>query len=269
MIRCCLGAWCAILLLAPGTVAQEKTWSMRFPAIAQRIPHLDRRLAAEDVEIRQRALTMLITGRPRDSAAYPPFLRALLKDPSSEIRGLAMHLLWEHQVFVPRDELPASFHVAAHFIGEFRWQDPQQLERIRAMARTLDAEAGWAIRALALVHDKETLGLARAQVKSNNVFVRHCAAMALVQLGRKQEGIDLLHRITDAQDDETGYYRCRAAEDLFRLGERKAIEVLFDVMERKIRKDYMDDIPRDILEDLTGQYFLTAAEGRAWWKKNR
>jgi HEAT repeat protein len=267
MIRCCLWTCCASLLLAPAAAAQEKTWSTRFPAIAQRIPNLDQRMAADDVEIRKRVLTMLTAYRPRDSAVYPPFLLALLKDASSEIRGSAMRMLWEHHVFLRPDELPESFHI--HFVGDFRWQDPKELARVRAMARSLDAEGGWAIQALALVSDKEAIDLARALATSKNVFVRHSAAMALVQLGRKQEGIDLLHRITDAQDDETGYYRCRAAEDLSRLGERKAIEVLFDIMERKVRKDYMDDIPRDFLEDLTGRYFVTAAEGRAWWKKNR
>jgi len=252
-------------MLAPIIEAQEKSWSERFPEIARRVPHLDRRMAADDVEVRKRVLRTLNFVRLRDSKVYPPFFRALLKDPSPEIRGLAVYQLWEHMVFLDPKELPESFHV--HFVDDFQWKDPKELARVRTIAQALNADGGWAIQALALVGDKEAIPLARAQLKSMNIFVRHSAALALVQLGQSKEGIEALHRITDAGDDGTGFYRYRAAECLIRLGERKAIAQLIEMMERKTRENYVDG-PREILEDLTGQYFITAAEARAWWKKN-
>ena len=45
--------------------------------------------------------------------------------------------------------------------------------------------------------------MARAQLASKNVFVRHSAALALVQLGQTKEGVEALHRILDAEDDPT------------------------------------------------------------------
>ena len=73
-----------IFALTPLATAQEGTWSERFPAVAQRVAHLDRRLSAEDAVIRKRVLTELTYFRPRDSKIYPPFLRALLKDRQAE-----------------------------------------------------------------------------------------------------------------------------------------------------------------------------------------
>lgn len=246
--------------------AQERTWSERFPALARRVPYLDRRLAADEVVIRKRVVTELTYFRPRDSKVYPPFLRALLKDPSPEIRGEAVERLWEHHVFLALGELPSSFHV--HAVGEFRWKEPAEVARVRELARRRDEPAGgWATHALALVGDKGAVPLARAQLDSTNVFVRYSSALALVQLGHAKEGAAALHRITDAGDDETGYYRCRAAETLVRLGDGQALDVLIALMEGKGRESYADG-PREILEDLTGQYFLTAAEARAWRKTN-
>lgn len=255
-----------MLLLAPAAPAEEQLWSERFPSIAQRIAHLDRRLTAPDAAIRKRVLTELTYFRPRDSKLYPPFLRALLEDPSPEVRGQAVELLWEHSVFLGSEELPDFFHVP--LVGDFRWRDPAELERVRNLAGTRDAPSGgWAIHALGLVGDDKAIPLARALLKSTNTFVRHSAALALVQLGQRQEGIEALRRITDAgaEEDESGYYRYRAAEYLARFGERQAIDVLIDLIES--RGGYSSG-PREILEDLTGQYFLTVAAARAWRQKH-
>ena len=250
------------LLLTPPAPAQEQPWSERFPAIAERVSHLDRRLTSQDAAIRISVLKQLTHFRPRDSRVYPPFLRALLEDPSPEVRGEALKLLWDHHVFLGPEELPDSFYVP--FVGDIRWWDPAELERVRDIARRLDVpEGGWAIYALGVVGDNEAIPLARAQLDSKNIFVRHSAALALVQLGQSEEGIEALRLITGAEDDESGYYRYRAAEDLVRFGERQALDVLIDLMESRHHLGYASG-PREILEDLTGQYFLTAAAARAW-----
>lgn len=261
-----LGVGCLLLVvLTSAASAGEQPLSERFPLIAQRVSHLDRRMAAQDPEIRKRVLTELTYFRPRDSKAYPPFFRALLKDPSSEVRGEAVERLWLHHAFLRPDELPDSFHVA--FVGDFRWRDPADLERVRGLARQPGPTGGWAVHALGLAGDVEAIPLARAQLDSKNVFARHAAALALVQLGQRKEGIEALRRITDAElaEDVSGFYRYRAAEDLARLGERQGVDVLIDLLES--RPGYADG-PREILEDLTGEYFLTVAEGRTWRKRS-
>lgn len=253
-----------LLTISASSPAQEKPWSERFPVIAKRIPHLDKRLNAKDEAIRLRVLTLLTTVRPRDSKNHPPFLKAVLKDPSPKIRGQALRTLWDHDVTLAPKELPKSFDVP--LVGDFHWQDPKWVARMRVLAKGPGPQGGWALYALALIGDKQSVATAKRQLKSDNVFVRFTAAIALIRLGEKKEGIDALHRITDARDDESGFYRYRAAETLFRAGDREAIQILFQMMERGVRSGYVDG-PRDILEDLTGQYFLTAAEGRKWWSE--
>jgi HEAT repeat protein len=124
---------------------------------------------------------------------------------------------------------------------------------------------GWAIHALGLAADAHAVALARTLRDSGNVFVRYSAAIALVRLGQTKEGTEALLRVTDAADDESAFYRIRAAEDLVRLGEPTGLDVLIDLLET--RPDHASG-PREILEDLTGQYFLTVAEARAWRQNN-
>src|SRR5687768_10502782 len=105
---------CVLLVsTASGQELPGTKWSERFPDVARRIRRLDQRLASKEAAIRKRVLTELTYFQPRNSKVYPPFFRALLKDPSAEIRGEVVRHLWQHNVFLGRDELPESFHV--HF----------------------------------------------------------------------------------------------------------------------------------------------------------
>jgi HEAT repeat protein len=241
----------------------KASWAERFPQLAQRITHLDKRLTSSNEHIRRRVLTTLVSGRPRDSRHYPAFFRALLDDPSPKVRGEAVRRLWEHNHFLERKDLPRSFHVP--FVEVFDWQDAKDVARVRDMARFRGPDGGWAIHALGIIGDKDSLPLARNLLASDNVFTRFSAAMALVQLGERVDGMDALHKLTDAVDDHTGFYRYRAAEVLYRLGDKKAIETFFQLLESDIRANYVDG-PLDILEDLTGEFFSTAAEWRLWWR---
>src|SRR5262245_59055953 len=124
----------SFVLLVSATPAQAPPgpkWSERFPALAARIRHLDLRLASPDANVRKRVVNEVLLYQPRNSKLYPPFFRALLKDPSPAIRGLAIHHLWEHHVFLKRIELPDTFDV--HFVGEFRWREEKEMGRVRAM----------------------------------------------------------------------------------------------------------------------------------------
>ncbi|MSQ97598.1 MAG: HEAT repeat domain-containing protein [Gemmataceae bacterium] len=253
------------LLVAPHAHVQDAkdSWAKKFPAIAVRIKHLDERMNSPEEYVRKRVLNELTSYQPRDSKHYPPFLRALLKDSSPALRWQAVHQLWEHNHFVDKKDLPAILDVP--LMGEFAWQDPKHLERFRSAARSPDADGGWAIHALGIVGDKESIPLAKNLLSSKNVFTRFSAAMLLVQLGEVKEGVDALYKITDSNDEPTGFYRCRAAEVLVRLGHKKAIESLFQEVARGTLSNSTYS-PLKFLEDLTGQYFSTAAEWRRWWQ---
>src|SRR5262249_24233200 len=154
---------------------------------------------SNDFVVRQKVLTELTYFQPRDSKLYPPFLKALLKDPAPEIRRQAIEKLWEHNIFLSDQELPATFEV--HFIGTFDRTKPGQVAKLRKAAESAEAPGGWAIHNLGIIGDKEAIPLARDLLISKNVFTRFSAAMALWQLGEKKTAVDALHKITDATDD--------------------------------------------------------------------
>ena len=246
---------------APLTTA--KAWSQQFPSLAARVRHFDVRMNSADDKVRLRVLTEITYFNNRDTKAYPPFLRQLLKDPSPEIRWQAVHRLWEHNHFLDLNELPESFDVP--LLGHFNRLDPKQISQFRTIAKSTGPNGGWAIHTLGIIRDSDSIPLAEQLLSSSNIFTRFSAAVALVLLGEKQKGVEALKKITDAGDDQTGYYRYRAAEVLYRLGHREATETLISLVESNIRAGYADG-PVTILEDLTGEFFATAKEWRAWWQ---
>jgi HEAT repeat protein len=239
----------------------EQPWSKRFPEVARRVSGLDEKLASKDQQTRVEVLYHLYSAQARDSKNYPPFFRALLRDPSGQVRYEAVHRLWEHHVLLSRDELPASFEVP--FFGPLEWQKADQLARLRKQAENPDAPGGWAIHTLGIVGDQEAAKLANALLDSPSVFTRFSAAVALVQLGKKKEGFSALHALLDAKDDVSGFYRYRAAECLYRFGHPAGVEQLIRIYEQGVRKGYVDG-PQQVLEDVTGQRFNTAAQWRRW-----
>ena len=262
----CLSLFLASLPAPTGAGGEDASWAERFPDIAARIPHLDQRLANPDPDIRKRVIVELTYFRPRDSRRYPPFFRALLYDPAPEIRWEAVHRLWEHHHFLSRSELPKTFRVP--LLGPFQWEDHQEVKRFRASARSADAAGGWAIHALALVGDRDSIPLAQRLLASPNVFTRFQAAVALVQLGEEAEGREALQRVAAAPDDPTGFYRYRAAECLYRLGDTSAVKTLISLLKSGVRSGYADG-PLEVLQDLTGQNFTTAQEWRTWWRSQQ
>jgi hypothetical protein len=259
-----LGAPRALADTPPGPAEGEPSWSERFPEVAVRIRHLDRRMANADPKVRLRVVTELTYFRPRDSRVYPPFYRALLKDPSPEVRWQAVHGLWEHNVFLDKKELPKSFTVP--LVGELEWGDAEQVKKFREAARSKGAVGGWAIHALGIIGDEESVPLARDLLGDDNTFARFSAAVALVQLGEPKPGREALKKLAAAPDvaDTSGFYRMRAAECLYRLGDTDAAETLIAMLEAGERRDYADD-PAEVLEDLTDQWFAKPAEWRKWW----
>jgi HEAT repeat protein len=248
----------------PGAAEGEPSWSERFPEVAVRIRHFDGRMASADPKVRLRVLTELTYFRPRDSRVYPPFFRALLKDPSPEVRWQAVNILWNHNIFLDEKELPRSF--TEPLVGALDRDNADDVKKFRAAARGTGPVAGWAIHALGIIGDKESIPIARECLADDNVFTRFSAAMALIQLGEAKAGREALKKMAAAPDlnDKSGFYRMRVDECLYRLGDTDAAADLIAMLESGVRESYADD-PADVLEDLTGQWFAAPAEWRKWW----
>jgi HEAT repeat protein len=265
-----LAALAAAAGLAGEPPAAADSWTRRFPEIAARIPHFEQRMACDSAAVRLRVLTALTYFHFRDSKLYPPFLKALVKDPAPNIRWEAIWKLREHNVFLPARELPDE--LAVPLAGRFRPRDQDSLaafRRVVAEAADDDARAGWALCALAVAKDREALAPARKRLGSANVFVRFSAATALLEIGgepERDEAMAELEKLAAAQDDASGFYRMRAAEVLVRLGRARHLKTLIDAAAD--REAYADS-GTDLLSDLTGVYFPTVAEYRKWYEKQK
>lgn len=267
MRKTALTAAALALSLAAVASGAEQPWSERFPEIAGRVRHFDERMGSADENARFKVMRKLMYDEHRDSEHFPPFLRAALKDPSPNIRWYAAHHLQQHHIFLSEQELPESFLVP--FAGLVKPGDPGSIERTRRMAGggNMGAGAGWAIKVLGLVKDQEARPLAKKLLESENVFTRFSAAMALLELGEecedKQAAIAELKAITKDKSDTSNFYRMRASEVLIRLGYREYFRTLIDAVNK--REGYGDS-GINVLADLTGEYFATAAEWRVWWQ---
>jgi|GEM_PF-2111883 len=250
-----------LLAAVLGIAADPVIDSQHFPELARRIRHFDERITCPDESVRKKVLTELIYFNQRDSKLYPPLLVCLLADPSPEIRWSALSLLDEHGIQVSERELHDSISVP--IIGLLDRTKPDSVASFRRIAEGEEASAGWAIKALGLIGDKESLPQAAKQLKSDNVFIRYSAAVMLIQLGEAPPGIDALCGIAADVTDKSAYYRCAAAERLCRMGKWQYLETIIDTIHT--RSGYADN-SLTILEDLTGVYFPTENEWRQWWQ---
>ena len=255
---CCIAA--ALFAGPVACRAADETWD--FPEIARYVRHFDVRIRSP--QARLRVLTELTYFHPRNSRLYPPFLRRLLKDPSPRLRWQALSRLDDHGIRVPPDEVPDVLLVP--LAGLVDRTKAESVAHFRELAAGKGAAAGWAIKALGLIGDADSAALAERLLVSKNVFVHYSAAVALMYLGQAAKGKAELRKITDAkaQHDTTGFYRGSAAERLCRLGEWQYFPVLLGLF--NARQGYADG-PLDVLEDLTGEYFLTLPEWRRWWQR--
>ena len=227
--------------------------------LGERVPHFDERMASKSEDVRLRAITQLTYFVPRDRG-YPIFFYSLLTDPSPRVRWQARSRLGEHGVDAALEERTLPFEVP--LAGLLDPNDSASLERMRGLAEGGEgATAGWAIKALGLIGDAPSAPLAAALVDHANVFVRFCAATALTRLDAREEGMKELRALADA-DTGRDHYRALAAERLWRLGDKSRADVLLELADPEPQSAYDAGA---LLEDLTGEFFLTAEAWRAWW----
>ena len=259
-----LAAVCCCLEAAP-RAEEPAALERQFPEIARLVRHFGARMRSKEPAVRLDVLTELTYFHPRDSRLYPPFLRYLLKDPCPKIRWQAVHRLRQHGIFLKKQELPGSYEVP--MVGLCRPNDPDSLARLRKMLSEPDhPRAGWAVTALAAAKDEGLLEPAKRLTDSGNVFVRFSAAAAYLELGRREEALRLLQAIADTDNEPSGCYKLWAAELMVRHGRREYIGTMIDATASRQGQGYADP-GISLLEDLTGRYFGTAAEWRAWWKR--
>jgi HEAT repeat protein len=251
----------ACLLLVLSSAQAEIAKAVLAP-LELRVPHLGERLASPEAAVRRRALVELTTFVPRDSQHYPPLFRHLLGDPSPAMRWEALSRLDDHGIVLPPAELPHSIEVP--LVGELVLDDPTSLETMRARCRDGGASSGWAIRALGLAGDSGAVELALELRSSENAFVRHSAAVALLHLDREPEARVLLRALVAASEgDPSRFYSAIAAERLVRLGESAYLGALVELI--PARAEYADRV-EGLLEDLTGEHFSSESEWKTWWQ---
>ena len=245
----------AVAVLAICTVtaaAHARDWSADFPELACRVPHFDERLNSDDRDVRLSAVRTVLMSERRNSKLLPPFFRALLRDPDPEIAWTALSGLGDHDLAVAPDELPARIEVP--LAGRFNVRDFKDRLRLRRLAlRGSEALEGWALRALMLIGDEQTVTLAEPLAKSDNAFVRFNAAAALLRNGKPELAILFLQALVDRNEY---LYGLVAAELLARHGNRDALEYLQRVLDARVPpgQGSSKDLVRDILADLTGVY---------------
>jgi len=250
---------------AGGDDADGPDLSRRFPEIAGLIRHFEIRMGSGSAHVRLRVLTELTYFHARDSRLYPPFLRYLVGDPSPKVRWEAVRRLRAHGIFLAAGELPESFDVP--LVGACRPGDEKSLAALRRIvAANPHPAAGWAASALAVAKDARALELLKPLTGSRNVFVRYAAAVAYLELGRRETALPLLRGIATTDTEQSGFYRLCSAEMLVRFEGQKYMGLLIEAATGRVRHGYAD-AGIDVLADLTGEYFATPEEWRAWWRK--
>jgi HEAT repeat protein len=168
-----------------------------------------------------------------------------------------------HGITIKRRALPDSVEVP--LVGLLDRRSRDSIEYFRKAAESPSASGGWTIKALGLIGDSESSEQAYELLKSDNIFVRYSAAVALTQFGQVEDGKQALRELTGATDDQdNGVYRYSAAERLWRLGEREYVDALFQFVNPK--SSYASG-PAEILADVTGEYFVTQEDWRGWWDR--
>lgn len=254
-MRTSAAAFLAICTVTAAGYARD--WSADFPELACRVPHFDERLNGDDRDVRLSAVRTAMMSERRNSKLFPPFFRALLRDPDPEIAWTALSGLGDYDLAIAPDERPARIEVP--LAGRFDVRDFKDRLRLRGLAlRGSEALQGWALRALMLIGDEQTVALAEPLTKSDNAFVRFNAAAALLRNGKPELAIPVLQALVDQNEY---YYGVVAAELLARRGHRDALQSLRRVLDTRVPpgQGSSKDLVRDILADLTGAYPVSRA----------
>ncbi len=244
-------------IAAAALLVLATSWSADFPELACRVQHIDERLDSGDRDVRLSTVRKIVFSDARNSKLYPPFYKALLRDPDPEIAWIALSGLGDHDIAVAPSELPAR--IAVPLAGTFNVQSFKDRLGLRNLAiRGADAVNGWALRALMLIGDEQTATLAQPLTKSGNAFVRFTAGAALMRAGKPEMAKPVLQALVDKNEY---YYGVVAAELLARRGDRDVLQYLRSLVDARVPPGQTNskEFVRDILADLTGVYPVSPA----------
>jgi HEAT repeat protein len=279
----------ALLLLAPAARAGEalpRIKAVDFPAVAQRAVFFEERINAPDAAARKRVLEEVGYFFDIPSPEYVSFLRRMLQDADPVVRGRALHKLHDLWVPVAVKHLPQKF--AGYHDGQLiDLEDAGTIPALVKACRGGALEAGYAAYVLGLLRHKAAVPDLRKLADDGNIFVRHAAARALLDCGDREGARPILEAIADTQlaayagvgkanrDGRQPFYAAAACRALMELGpeDRKAglekLITLVGYLERSTEPNDQAHLPavQQVLAAAAGQYFLSEAEARAWYRK--
>ncbi|MBI3823539.1 MAG: HEAT repeat domain-containing protein [Planctomycetes bacterium] len=273
----------AFLVGGDGAKPEGPIKAAAYPGLAARIPFFEKRLNSADPRIREeviRGIGFQSAGRDVHEETARLFKR-LCKDPDPHLRGLAVHALHQEWIAIAEKDLPRTF-TGYHRDQKVDLDDKELVAHLIKECELGGPRGGYAAYVLSLVPSKQALASLRKLGADQNIFARYMAARALIHSG-DNEGAKAILEPMVAEAAPVGfkiggldpYYVTLACRAYMNLGPRektKGIGRLVALME------LLDDSPdandqnrlqfiRWQLAAVSGEYFETPGEARAWLKR--
>jgi hypothetical protein len=259
--------------------------SADFPIVARRVDAFEQRINSKRVEDREEVVFTLRVGWRLPDAESVKFLKHVLKqDADPWIRGFAAKTLYEMWAPLEPGDLPAS--LCGYHRGQFLNRRRKELcDDLIAEVKQGGVEAGYAAYALGLLRCRKATPQLRDLAESNNEFVRYTAGRALIDCGDKEGAIPILRTLMNhpvprgatIREIVDPHYQALAARAYMELGaaEKKAgIERLIALMDELAVWDEINaqgrlQSVRQMLATVSGEYFLSSKDARAWHEEQR
>jgi HEAT repeat protein len=256
--------------------------SADFPKAAQRLDFFEERINSQRTEDREAVVSELARGWLTPDKETVALLKRVLKhDPDPAVRGLAVHTLHDAWIALAPDELPITF-TGYHREQLLDRRAEALCDDLIAQVRRGGVEAGYAA-SLGLLRCKKAVPELRSLAESSNEFVRYSAGRALIECGDKKHAGPILKTLMShgvppkaaIRDIVDPHYQALAARAYMELGaaeKRAGIERLIGLMKelaswQDINAGGRLDTARRMLAAVSGQFFTSHQEARAWHAK--
>jgi len=259
--------------------------SADYPTMASRVAFFEERFNAADPRIRKRALydATIIGWCPAQE--YVRFLKRILRDPASDIRGEAVLKL--HELWIPLEvqELPETF-TGMYPDQLINRSDKNLVARLIAQCR--DGDKARAAYALGLLQCKQAIPDLIELGKSLTAQVQYEAARALLGCGARNEAKIILQELISKRTNAKKYYGsynassqanltiAQAARTMTELGPEERKDGLRRLVSLLAEMEALDDLNnihdletvRFLLAQVTGRYFASHREALDWLNRN-
>jgi len=239
-----------------------RTAAEHFPQLHGRFDFCEQRLLSPNRNVRIDLLARVWNG-PLDPESEK-LLRYFLHDPDGHIQvAMAFFTLATHDLSISRDELPRN-------IFGFDQLNKRALDaRLKEWRRFLGTQAptgGMSALALGVFGDKGDFPALRTQTEHANIFLRFCAAVALIHLGDETFGEAALRRIS-LRGLGDGYV-LKAYLILHRRGDRDAVPGLVKrIVSLRHKQIAPDASVLKLLAAMTGEWHDDAVGWGRWLER--